>query len=79
MGARLSFTGRYNWYLVFDITLLGVATITETSFQTVDSGQVEDTRCGETSSDVVKVSIFSLGNGETGDIIKQLCNKAINC
>ncbi|CAH3027125.1 unnamed protein product, partial [Porites evermanni] len=33
----------------------GVASITETSFQTVDSGQVEDTRWSEASSDVEKV------------------------
>ena len=45
--------------------LLGVASITETSFQTVDSGQVEDTRWSEASSDVEKVR-FSLGTGETG-------------
>ena len=51
--------------------LLGVASITETSSQTVDLGQVEDTRWSETSSGVVKVSTFSLGNVETGDIIKQ--------
>ena len=62
MGARLSFTGRYNWYLVFDITLLGVATITETSFQTVDSGQVHDTRWSEASSDVEKVRLIFFGN-----------------
>ena len=62
MGARLSFTGRYNWYLVFDITLLGVASITETSFQTVDSGQVDDTRWSEASSDVEKVRLIFFGN-----------------
>ena len=45
--------------------LLGVASITETSFQTVDSGQVEDTRWSEASSDVEKVR-FSLGTGKTG-------------
>ena len=45
--------------------LLGVASITETSFQTVDLGQVEDTRWSEASSDVEKVR-FSLGTGETG-------------
>ena len=61
----MSSTGSYNWYLVFDIFLLGVASITETSFQTVDSGQVEDTRWSEASSDVEKVR-FSLGTGETG-------------
>ena len=38
--------------------LLGVASITETSSQTVDSGQVEDTRRSEVSSDVVKVNVF---------------------
>ena len=64
-GVRSSSTGSYNWYLVFDIFLLGVASITETSFQTVDSGQVEDTRWSEASSDVEKVR-FSLGTGETG-------------
>ena len=61
----MSFTGSYNWYLVFDIFLLGVASITETSFQTADLGQVEDTRWNEASSDVEKVR-FSLGTGETG-------------
>ena len=40
--------------------LLGVASITETSCQTVDSGQVEDTRWSEVSSDVVKVNVFLL-------------------
>lgn len=40
--------------------LLGVASITGTSSQTVYSGQVEATRRSEVSSDVVKVSIFSL-------------------
>ena len=40
--------------------LLGVASITETSRQTVDSGQVEDTRWSEESSDVVKVNVFLL-------------------
>ena len=58
----MSFTGCYNWYLVFDIFLLGVASITETSFQTVDSGQVEDTRWSEASSDVEKVRLISYGN-----------------
>ena len=37
---------------------LGVASVTETSCQTVDSGQVEDTRRSEVSSDVVKVNVF---------------------
>ncbi|KAM7440842.1 Poly [ADP-ribose] polymerase tankyrase-2 [Porites harrisoni] len=32
----------------------GVASITETSYQTVDLGQVEDTRWSEVSSDAVK-------------------------
>ena len=58
----MSFTGRYNRYLVFDITLLGVASITETSFQTVDSGQVDDTRWSEASSDVEKVRLIFFGN-----------------
>ena len=58
----MSFTGRYNWYLVFDIFILGVASITETSFQTVDSGQVEDTRWNEASSDVEKVRLIFFGN-----------------
>ena len=40
--------------------LLGVASITETSCQTVDSGQVEDSRWSEVNSDVVKVNIFLL-------------------
>ena len=40
--------------------LLGVASITETSRQTVDSGQVEDARWSEVSSDVVKVNVFLL-------------------
>ena len=35
---------------------LGVASITETSG--LDSGQVEDTRWSEVSSDVVKVNLF---------------------
>ena len=38
--------------------LLGVASITETLSQTVDLGQVEDTRWSEVSSDVVKVNVF---------------------
>ena len=42
------------------LLLLGVASITETSCQTVDSGQVEDTRWSEESSDVVKVNVFLL-------------------
>ena len=40
--------------------LLGVASIPETSCQTVDSGQVEDTRWSEVSSNVVKVNVFLL-------------------
>ena len=36
--------------------LLGVVCITETSG--LDSGQVEDTRWSEVSSDVVKVDVF---------------------
>ena len=40
--------------------ILGVASITETSSQTVDSGQVEDTRWSEVSSDVVNVNVFLL-------------------
>ena len=40
--------------------LLGVVSITETLRQTVDSGQVEDTRWSEVSSDVVKVNVFLL-------------------
>ena len=40
--------------------LLGVASFTETSCQTVDSGQVEDRRESEESSDVVKVNVFLL-------------------
>ena len=47
--------------------------------QTVDSGQVENTRWGETSSGVLKVRLFSLGTGETGDITRQLWNKGVNC
>ena len=42
------------------LLLLGVASITETSCQTVDSRQVEDTRWSEESSDVVKVNVFLL-------------------
>ena len=57
---------------------LGVATNTETSSQTVDSGQVEDPRLDGTKSDVVKVRIFLLGTCETGDVIRQLCNKVVN-
>lgn len=52
--------------------------ITEIS-QTVDSPQEENTRRSETSSEVVKVRLFCLGTGETGDIVGQLCNKAVNC
>ena len=40
--------------------LLGVASITETSCQTFDLGQVEDTRWSEVSSDDVKVNILLL-------------------
>ena len=58
----MSFTGRYNWYLVFDIFIIGVESITETSFQTVDSGQVEDTRWNEASSDVEKVRLIFFEN-----------------
>ena len=58
---KTRFTGRYNLYFVVGDTivlLLGAASITETSCQTVDSGQVEDTRWSEVSSDVVKVNYF---------------------
>ena len=41
---------------------LGVATNTETSSQTVDSGQVEDPRLDGTKSDIVKVRIFFFRN-----------------
>ena len=57
--------------------LLGVSGIKEI-YQTVDSGQLENTRWSETSSGVLKVRLFSLGTGETGDIVRQLCNKAVN-
>ena len=50
---------------------LGVATNTETSSQAVDSGQVEDPRLDGTTSEIVKVRIFSLGTFETGDVIRQ--------
>ena len=56
---------------------LGISGIKEIC-QTVDSGQVESTRWSETSSGVLKVRFFSLGPGETGDIVRQLCNKAVN-
>ena len=56
---------------------LGVATNTETSSQAVDSGQVEDPRLDGTKSEIVKVRIFSLGTYETGDVIRQLCNKVV--
>ena len=59
-------------------SLLGVATINKSSSQTVDSGQVEDPRLDGTKSDVVKVRIFLLGTCETGDVIRQLCNKVVN-
>ena len=49
---------------------LGVATNTETSSQTVDSGQVEDLRLDGTKSEIVMVRIFSLGTCETGDVIR---------
>ena len=49
--------------------LLGVASITETSFQTVDSGQVEDTRWSEASSDVEKVRLIIFGNWSNGAIL----------
>ena len=49
---------------------LGVATNTETSSQAVDSG---------VESEIVKVRIFSLGTCETDDVIRQLCNKVVNC
>ena len=58
---------------------LGVATNTETSSQAVDSGQVEDPRLDGTKSEIVKVRIFSLGTCETSDVIRQLCNKVVNC
>ena len=57
--------------------LLGISGIKEI-FQTVDSGQVENTRWSETSSGVLKVRLFSLETSETGDIVGQLCNKAVN-
>ena len=41
---------------------LGVATNTETSSQTVDSGQVEDPRLDGTKSEIVKVRIFFFRN-----------------
>ena len=65
----MSSTGSYNWYLVFDTFLLGVASITENSFQTVDSGQVEDTRWSEASSDVEKVRLIIFGNWSNGAIL----------
>ena len=49
---------------------LGVATNTETSSQTVDSGQVEDPRLDGTKSDVVKVRIFSFRNLRNGRCYK---------
>ena len=58
---------------------LGIATNTETSSQAVDSGQVEDPRLDGTKSEILKVRIFSLGTFETGDVIRQLCNKVVNC
>ena len=58
---------------------LGVATNTETSSQTVDSGQVEDPRLEGTKSEILKVRIFSLGTCKTGDVVLQLCNKVVNC
>ena len=58
---------------------LGIATNTETSSQTVDSGQVEDPRLEGTKSEILKVRIFSLGTCETGDVVLQLCNKVVNC
>ena len=65
----MSSTGSYNWYLVFDTFLLGVASITETSFQTVDSGQVEDIRWSEASSEVEKVRLIIFGNWSNGAIL----------
>ena len=47
---------------------LGIATNTETSSQTVDSGLVEDPRLDGTKSEVLKVRIFSLGTCEMGDV-----------
>ena len=58
---------------------LGIATNTETSSQAVDSGQVEDSRLDGTKSEILKVRIFSLGTFETGNVIRQLCNKVVNC
>ena len=58
--------------------ILLLATINKSSSQTVDSGQVEDPRLDGTKSDVVKVRIFLLGTCETGDVIRQLCNKVVN-
>ena len=60
---RLRFTDRYNCHLVFCVFfLLGVASITKASSQTVDSGQAEDTRWSEVSSDVEKVRFIFFGN-----------------
>ena len=63
--------------MVLYLFLLGISGIKEIC-QAVDSGQVENTRWSETSSGVLKVRLFSLGTGETGDIVRQLCNKAVN-
>ena len=64
--------------MALHLFLLGASGIKEI-YQTVDSGQVENTRWSETSSGVLKVRLFSLGTGETGDITRQLCDKAVNC
>lgn len=63
--------------MVLYLFLLGISGIKEIC-QTVHSGQVKNTRWSETSSGVLKVRLFSLGTGETGDIVRQLCNKAVN-
>ena len=48
--------------LTLSFLSLGVATNTETSSQTVDSGQVEDPRLDGTKSEIVKVRIFFFRN-----------------
>ena len=60
---KTSFTAGYNWYFVVGDTIVFITRGSKyhrNSRQTVDSGQVEDTRWSEESSDVVKVNVFLL-------------------
>ena len=62
--------------------LIGVASITETSSQAVDSGQVEDTRWTEVSSDVDFSDVSSVADSGYQSLIteeetREVCQKRL--